>query len=243
MWCIATVVSVYSVHLECKVPPSAAIRQGDLGKYTSSCEQYINCGKLMNIYTILKLWTLIKNIIETLHKFPYNILFTFLMDRGRAPNGIGHLIILLHFVGENGNFFCEYIANFSRFWVGPLLISAETWPVGGWPGGLLQETASNHMHGLSVASSLTSITNTMTVIGWIHKKKTFHWNLQSIKRSNVYSSEWPDDLNSSNSRPTSSTQISKCQVRSDWSSIIQPGLFYTLCPGNGLTPEEIKGYH
>ena len=93
------------------------------------------------------------------------------MDRGRAPNGIGHLIILLHFVGENGNFFCEYIANFSRFWVGPLLISAETWPVGGWPGGLLQETASNHMHGLSVASSLTSITNTMTVIGWIHKKK------------------------------------------------------------------------
>ena len=27
-------------------------------------------------------------------KFPYNILFTFLMDRGRAPNGIGHLMIL-----------------------------------------------------------------------------------------------------------------------------------------------------
>ena len=26
--------------------------------------------------------------------FPYNILFTFLMDRGRAPNGIGHLMIL-----------------------------------------------------------------------------------------------------------------------------------------------------
>ena len=47
-----------------------------------------------NEHTILKLWTLIKNIIERLHKFPYNILFTFLMDRGRAPNGIGHLIIL-----------------------------------------------------------------------------------------------------------------------------------------------------
>ena len=31
------------------VPPSAAIRQDNLGKYTSSCEQYINCGKLMNI--------------------------------------------------------------------------------------------------------------------------------------------------------------------------------------------------
>ena len=27
------------------------------------------------------------------HKFRYNILFTFLMDRGRAPNGIGHLMI------------------------------------------------------------------------------------------------------------------------------------------------------
>ena len=50
-----------------------------------------------NKHTILKLWTLIKNIIETqsTHKFPYNILFTFLMDRGRAPNGIGHLMILI----------------------------------------------------------------------------------------------------------------------------------------------------
>ena len=48
-----------------------------------------------NEHTILKLWTLIKNIIERTHKFPYNILFTFLMDRGRAPNGIGHLMILL----------------------------------------------------------------------------------------------------------------------------------------------------
>ena len=50
----------------------------------------------INEHTILKLWTLIKNIIERTHKFPYNILFTFLMDRGRAPNGIGHLMIL-HF--------------------------------------------------------------------------------------------------------------------------------------------------
>ena len=48
-----------------------------------------------NEHTILKLWTLIKNIVERTHKFPYNILFTFLMDRGRAPNGIGHLMILL----------------------------------------------------------------------------------------------------------------------------------------------------
>ena len=48
----------------------------------------------INEHTILKLWTLIKNIIESTHKFPYNILFTFLMDRGRAPNGIGHLMIL-----------------------------------------------------------------------------------------------------------------------------------------------------
>ena len=48
-----------------------------------------------NEHTILKLWTLIKNIIERTHTFPYNILFTFLMDRGRAPNGIGHLMILL----------------------------------------------------------------------------------------------------------------------------------------------------
>ena len=43
---------------------------------------------------MLKLWTLIKNIIESTHKFSYNILFTFLMDRVRAPNGIGHLMIL-----------------------------------------------------------------------------------------------------------------------------------------------------
>ena len=46
-----------------------------------------------NEHTILKLWTLIKNIIESTHKFPYNILFTFLMDRGRTPNGIGHLMM------------------------------------------------------------------------------------------------------------------------------------------------------
>ena len=53
-----------------------------------------------NKHTILKLWTLIKNIIETqsTHKFPYNILFTFLMDRGRAPNGIGHLMILYIYI-------------------------------------------------------------------------------------------------------------------------------------------------
>ena len=50
-----------------------------------------------NEHTILKLWTLIKNIFERTHKFPYNILFTFLMDRGRAPNGIGHLMILLYY--------------------------------------------------------------------------------------------------------------------------------------------------
>ena len=48
-----------------------------------------------NEHTILKLWTLIKNIIESTHKFPYNILFTFLMDCGHAPNGIGHLMILV----------------------------------------------------------------------------------------------------------------------------------------------------
>ena len=47
-----------------------------------------------NEHTILKLWTLIKNIIERTLKYPYNILFTFLMDRGRAPNGISHLMIL-----------------------------------------------------------------------------------------------------------------------------------------------------
>ena len=29
------------------------------------------------------------------HKFRYNILFTFLMDWGRAPNGIGHLMTLM----------------------------------------------------------------------------------------------------------------------------------------------------
>ena len=49
-----------------------------------------------NEHTILKLWTLIKNIIERTHTFPYNILFTFLMDCGRAPNGIGHFMILTY---------------------------------------------------------------------------------------------------------------------------------------------------
>ena len=34
-----------------------------------------------------------KNINESTHKLHYNILFTFLMDRGRAPYGIGHLMI------------------------------------------------------------------------------------------------------------------------------------------------------
>ena len=45
----------------------------------------------INELSILKLWTLIKNVIESIHKFRYNILFIFLMDRGHAPNGIGHL--------------------------------------------------------------------------------------------------------------------------------------------------------
>ena len=47
---------IVSIWNACKVPPSAAIRQDNLGKYTSSCEQYINCGKLMNIL-YWKLWT------------------------------------------------------------------------------------------------------------------------------------------------------------------------------------------
>ena len=93
---------IVSIWNACKVPPSAAIRQDKLGKYTSSCEQYINCGKL-NEHTILKLWTLIKNIVERTHKFPYNILFTFLMDRGRAANGIGHLMILNVYQNSESN--------------------------------------------------------------------------------------------------------------------------------------------
>ena len=39
---------------------------------------------------------LIRALIESMHKFRYSILFTFLMDRGRAPNGVGHLMILSH---------------------------------------------------------------------------------------------------------------------------------------------------
>ena len=46
----------------------------------------------MNI-PIFKLWTVIKNVIESIHKFYYNILSTFLMDGGRAHSGIGHLMI------------------------------------------------------------------------------------------------------------------------------------------------------
>ena len=42
---------------------------------------------IKGFYCILKLSTLIKNIIESTHKFPYNILLTFLMD------GAGVLLI------------------------------------------------------------------------------------------------------------------------------------------------------
>ena len=59
-----------------------------------------------NEHTILKLWTLIKNIIESTHKFHYNILFTFLMDRGRATNGIGHLMISSLCYGAGPSEFC-----------------------------------------------------------------------------------------------------------------------------------------
>ena len=44
-------------------------------------------------HSILKLWTLIKNVIESIHKLRYNILLTFLIDRGHAPNGIDHLMM------------------------------------------------------------------------------------------------------------------------------------------------------
>ena len=48
----------------------------------------------MNIPFWNLIWTVIKNVIESIHTFRYNILFTFLMDGGRAPNGIGHLMII-----------------------------------------------------------------------------------------------------------------------------------------------------
>ena len=61
-------------------------------------EQYTNCGKLMNIpflnFELSSRMSVIKNVIESIHKFRFNILFTFLMDGRRAPNGIGYLMIL-----------------------------------------------------------------------------------------------------------------------------------------------------
>ena len=88
---------IVSIWNACKVPPSAAIRQDNLGKFGRKIYFIVwTIYKLWktNEHTILKYWALIKNIVERTHTFPYNILFTFLMDRGRAPNGIGHLMIL-----------------------------------------------------------------------------------------------------------------------------------------------------
>ena len=80
----------------CMLPmQGTAIRQDNLGKYTSSCEQYTNCGKLMNI--IFWNFELSSRMSSSVYlNFPgrYNILFTFLMDGAHAPNGIGHLMIL-----------------------------------------------------------------------------------------------------------------------------------------------------
>ena len=46
--------------------PSVAIMQDNLGKYTLSLEQHINCGKLMNILFWNLILTLIKNVIESI---------------------------------------------------------------------------------------------------------------------------------------------------------------------------------
>ena len=67
-------------------------------RYRPICDPTLRSGHhrvlMVTAITISSLRT-VKNIIERTHKFPYNILFTFVMDRGRAPNGIGHLMILL----------------------------------------------------------------------------------------------------------------------------------------------------
>ena len=75
--------ALYAAHLECKVPPSAVIRQDNLGKYTQIAWIIYKLWKTDDHF-ILKLCTLIKNVIESMHKFHYNILFTFLMGRGHA---------------------------------------------------------------------------------------------------------------------------------------------------------------
>ena len=65
-------------------------------------------------------WNIIKNVIESTHKFPYNILFTFLMDRRRAPNGIGHLMILLLYQSNHGygkSFSTELSFSQRAFWI------------------------------------------------------------------------------------------------------------------------------
>ena len=46
-------------------------------------------------------------------KFRYNILFTFLMDGRRAPNGIGYLMMLFMAGGINHTHLCVHIHNHS----------------------------------------------------------------------------------------------------------------------------------
>ena len=69
---------LYGAHLECKVPPWAAIRQDNLGKYTSSCDQYTNCGKLMNIlfWNFEPSSRMSSRVSMSVHKFHYNIFIT-----------------------------------------------------------------------------------------------------------------------------------------------------------------------
>ena len=51
----------------------------------------------MNILFWNLIWT---RMSSRVCKFRYNMLFTFLMDRGRAPNGIGHLMILFSDISQ-----------------------------------------------------------------------------------------------------------------------------------------------
>ena len=58
--------------------------------------------------------------LESIHKFCYNILFTFLMDCGRAPNGIGHLWHYFHMIQFPKWRWCQnWRHNFLNQWLTP----------------------------------------------------------------------------------------------------------------------------
>ena len=91
LWCVAT-----DVCCPCKVQPSAANRQGDLGKILN---------RVYNIQIVENQWTFhfeTLNPHQECHQeftYRYSTWFTFLLiTHGRVLTGIGHLVLLLFIV-------------------------------------------------------------------------------------------------------------------------------------------------